>query len=279
MGKLTQAGSAAIKKILHRMGRITADQIGAAICLAFILGVIFDLFGVNYRYITSAPWGNRFFALVMLLFVNMIHEDLVNLVVDIRKSILLLLGLGICSNKSIQEFAILTGIGIFIFYLSYLSQLKFVSHSPQPLREEQSLPEVGFLPCFGAALFLFFIASCGETPLNTMFGELNKFDIATYLLLYIVYAKPAALYCLLFVFGIIFVLLIGRYWYNRKKGRICEKEGIGAGDVSFLPAFFAFLGSLDFTVVFFMANVIVIMVHHNITKYQNYKKWRKENGN
>lgn len=264
MVRFSRAGTAIKKQVQKATSEFNKDPgfyLQSAGYFIFLFSLVYDLFDFQKYYVSQIFPGRSLFALSMTLYINMVHEDITHLTVDIRKSILLGMGLCLCSARPYQEFLILYILYFAFLYLVFLTSLSFISPSEESERKTNE-PRLGFLPCFAIALFMFAWISC-DIPHPDI-----KPDIIFYISFYIfantnlVFKFGAAA-----IVGILFSCLFLRKQYYLKRGKVI-REGIGFGDILFLPAFAAFFGTIDFGITFFFANVIAIIFYFKVKKRQ-----------
>lgn len=237
--------------------------------------VLASFVGLPFVYLnfvdTKTVYGIICFALGMLLFADMIVEDFLDGMVDIRKAIVLAILMGFSTINTFGDYLTELIAFFIVFRLFYLCMSILGTLRTRIPREEikdgmksvaDGEPEDGdaviaesavpFLPCLYGALvvFLFFLMTFHGnipfvSPLNLAFETTVQFMplLATWKLLGM-------------MTGVLLIFELVSYLINRKYQQVV---GMGMGDVFVLPVVVSFLGGIYFTVMFALSFLFVII--------------------
>lgn len=220
---------------------------------------------------TKTVYGIICFALGTLLFADMIVEDFLDGMVDVRKALVLAILMGISTINTFGDYLTEFIAYFIVFRLFYLCMsilgtlrtriprgeikdgMKSVADG-EPEDGDAVIAEsaVPFLPCLYGALVVFLfvlLAFHGRipfvSPLNLAFETTVQF------------MPLLAIWKLLgMMTGVLFVFELVSYLINRKYQQVI---GMGMGDVFVLPVVVSFLGGIYFTVMFALSFLFVII--------------------
>ena len=191
-----------------------------------------------------------------LLLLNMVAEDYFKQTVDIRKVAVLALLLFYISPKPLYLLALRWGSGCAVFLAFYVGALHYSQKrggAPQEDSPERLFPALPFLPSFAAALFIDGVCNLAGYVLDTsLLPEMDACLIIAWAFM------PRGLCVGVALFAGWYLFHGFRYLRYKEKGYEVV-EGIGFGDVLFLPLFTAFFGWMEFSLLYAAALLLHIL--------------------
>lgn len=238
------------------------------LCLASFAGLPLAYLGFVD---TKTVYGIICFALGMLLFADMIAEDLLDGMVDVRKALILAIFMAFATvntfgdylSEFIAYFIIFRMFYLFISILGTLRMripkgeqkegMKSVAEG-EPDDDEAVISEnaIPFLPClYGALVFflLFMMKFHGDIPFISALNQTFEMTVQ-FMPLLITWKILASMT------GVLLIVEFISYLVNRKYQQVI---GMGMGDVFVLPIITAFIGGINFTAMFALSFLLVVI--------------------